>query len=122
MEEEKRHFTRINFDARIIIKHDGVTIDGELVDISLKGALAKSPVENQLNVNDKCEVTIDLGCEYAPIQYDASVKHTDNELIGLCCDMIEPESASEIRRIVELNLGDTNLLHRELEAMMKVFN
>ncbi len=119
MDEEKRHFTRINYDARVIIKHNCISIDGELVDISLKGALAKSPDHCKLNVGDTCEVTIDMGCEHDPIQYDATVKHIGDKLVGLCCDNITPESAADVRRIVELNLGDDELLHRELEAMIE---
>ncbi len=118
MADEKRHFTRIDFDARVIIKRNNLNIDGKLIDISLNGALSKSPDHCKLNVGDACEVTIDMGCEHEPIQYDATVKHIHNNLIGVCCDHIAPESASTLRRIIELNLGDSNLLNRELEAMI----
>lgn len=118
MDDEKRHFTRINFDARVIIKHNDIDIDGQLIDISLTGALAKSPDYCRLKVGDNCEVTIDMGCEHDPIQYDASVRHIEDNLIGLHCELISPESAATLRRIIELNLGDDALLHRELDAMI----
>lgn len=118
MDEEKRHFTRIDYDARVIIKRDNLSIDGELIDISLNGALSKSPNHCQLNVGDECEVTIDMGCEHDPIQYDATVKHIHDNLVGVCCNQITPESATTLRRIIELNLGDNNLMNRELEAMI----
>lgn len=118
MDEEKRHFTRVDFDARVIIKRDNLSIDGKLVDISLNGALSQSPDHCKLKVGDDCEVTIDMGCEHEPIQYDATVKHIHDKLIGVCCDQITPESASTLRRIIELNLGDSDLINRELEAMI----
>ncbi len=118
MDEEKRHFTRVEFDARAIITHNGLTVDGKLIDISLKGALAKFPQVCTLSVGDPCEVTIDMGCEHDPIQYDATVKHINGNIVGLHCDRISPESAATLRKIIELNLGNDKLLHRELEAMV----
>ena len=118
MAEEKRHFTRVEYDARAIITHNGLTVDGKLIDISLKGALATFPESCTLNIGDPCEVTIDMGCEHDPIQYDATVKHINGNVIGLYCEKISPESAATLRRIIELNLGDEKLLHRELDAMV----
>jgi hypothetical protein len=49
----------------------------------------------------------------------AVVAHIEKGSAGFRCDKIEAESAVHLRRLVELNLGDEELLHRELAALGK---
>ncbi|HXK57002.1 MAG TPA: PilZ domain-containing protein, partial [Gammaproteobacteria bacterium] len=37
--------------------------------------------------------------------------------LGLRCVSIDMESIGHLRRLVELNLGDAELLHRDLESL-----
>jgi hypothetical protein len=47
------------------------------------------------------------------------VVHREWTLVGVRCVEIDLESISHLRRLVELNLGDAELLHRELSALVR---
>ena len=49
----------------------------------------------------------------------ASVAHIDDKTIGFTCENIDLESISHLKRLVELNLGDKALLHRELASLIQ---
>jgi len=43
--------------------------------------------------------------------------HIRNNNVGLRCEYIDIDSITYLRRLVELNLGDAELLERELVAL-----
>ncbi|WP_333607887.1 PilZ domain-containing protein, partial [Arsukibacterium sp.] len=45
------------------------------------------------------------------------VAHQHQQVIGLHCDKIDIDSASHLKRLIELNLGDDQLLSRELSEL-----
>ena len=49
---------------------------------------------------------------------DARVAHVGCGLLGVVCQLIDIDSATHLRRLVELNLGDPALLERELSALI----
>jgi hypothetical protein len=44
--------------------------------------------------------------------------HREGHQVGLRCREIDIESIAHLRRLVELNLGDEDLLERELSALI----
>lgn len=44
--------------------------------------------------------------------------HCNGEQAGLLCLTIDIDSVTHLRRLVELNLGDTDLLERELSHLI----
>ena len=64
---------------------------------------------------------IDLLLENAQlvIKMSAAVAHIDIGSIGFICKNIDLESISHLKRLVELNLGDEALLHRELASLIQ---
>ena len=52
------------------------------------------------------------------IRMEAKVTHIDEEKVGLQCHFIDIDSASHLRRLVELNIGDENILNREFSALI----
>ena len=47
-----------------------------------------------------------------------AVAHRAADTAGIRCDEMDLDSVSELRRLVELNLGDERMLHRELVALV----
>ena len=47
-----------------------------------------------------------------------AVAHIDANSVGFICEHIDLDSISHLKRLVELNLGDEDLLHRELHALI----
>ena len=46
-----------------------------------------------------------------------TITHIEETHMGIRCDQIDMESISHLRRLAELNLGDAQLVERELEAL-----
>jgi len=115
-QQEKRLFSRINFDAVTTILGNDLERETSLLDISLKGALVTRPDDWTHDVGAKFKLNIKLSKDTI-IEMDATVAHIENNHIGFHCEHIDLESITHLRRIVELNTGNEELLHRELSAL-----
>ena len=74
--DEKRYFSRINFKAHSKIEFDNNGYEGDLLDISLKGALLsfKGPVP--LKMKDCCTLIIHLHSSDIKLIFDAVLQCT----------------------------------------------
>jgi len=116
---EKRHFTRIAFDARARLLQGESDWPTQLLDISLKGALVLQPPEAALTKGDPVSLYLLLSDDETEIRMDGHVAHQESGHIGMVCDHLDVDSASHLRRIVELNTGSEALLEREFDALVK---
>jgi hypothetical protein len=114
---EKRRFTRIHFEAAATLHLNGAAHAVELLDISLHGALLRVPTSLSLESKAPCVVELKLGQEDACIRMEGHVAHVDGEAVGVACEHIDLDSITHLRRLVELNLGDEEMLQRELLAL-----
>ncbi|WP_220718864.1 PilZ domain-containing protein [Agarivorans litoreus] len=117
---ERRQFLRVLFDRPAYLNHGEQSWSCQLLDLSLQGALVTLPNDwdeelTQLTLTFSLS---DVAVEELSITMDVEVKHTRNQQIGLRCLHIDIESASHLKRLIELNLGDDDLLHRELEHLV----
>lgn len=116
----KRLFTRIPFDADVTLN----TLPGKhackLVDISLKGALVERIAPWSIQTGSPCSLQIKLAGGATSIHMTGEVVHMEEGRLGLRCTEIDLESITNLRRLVELNLGDEAALHREMSAMLLV--
>ena len=116
MTSQRRHFSRIAFEGAASFTCMGHDLPCELNDLSLKGALLRltQPLECHLQ---PCELQLDLGAD-AKVVMRGHVAHCDGGRIGIFCEHIDLDSITHLRRLLELNLGNTHLLDRELAAMI----
>jgi hypothetical protein len=114
--EERRRFHRILFDAQITASHGDRDYRTAVEDVSLNGALVKKPEDWSGAVGDEVTISIRLD-EQTTIRMQTKVTHMETEHLGLRCHHIDMDSITHLRRLVELNLGDTDLLERDLEAL-----
>lgn len=114
---ERRHFWRAHFRSPVRLALHGQTVEADLWDISLKGALVETPPGWPGKAGDRCQLRLHLGPETA-IGMSATVSHVDGRRVGLRCDSIDLDSVTHLRRLVELNAGDPELLERELSALL----
>lgn len=115
-QQEQRIFSRISFDAQTNITGNGKQWTTTLLDISLKGALVSMPENWDADIGSTFELSISLS-EDITIFMSATVAHIENRHIGFHCEHIDLESITHLRRIVELNTGNEDLLNRELSAL-----
>lgn len=114
--DEQRNFRRIPFDASVRIDTGAGQYQGELLDISLKGALVRLQAGHHVAAGEPATVHIRLNDELG-IDMQTTVAHVEDRRAGFRCDHIDVDSITHLARIVELNTGDPDLLHRELSAL-----
>ncbi|MCK7552036.1 PilZ domain-containing protein [Marinobacter goseongensis] len=115
---EKRRFHRIEFDAPCELHcQDGVWAT-EVLDISLKGLLVKRPARWNVPLKQPCEVIIHLDGHKSGIVMAVELRHVEPERLGFKCKYIDLDSATHLKRLVELNLGDQALLEREFAHLI----
>lgn len=113
---ERRRFSRIHFEATVNVVTDQQRWQSVLIDISLKGVLLQLP-EAFDAVQDRdyrIEISLDNG---ELITMETALAHQRNDCIGFACNRIDMDSFARLKRLVELNLGDPDLLNRELSAL-----
>lgn len=117
-QKERRHFSRILFDAGTVLITPYGRWNTHLVDLSLKGALIQAPEDWEGNVNDQVVLEIELTAQQKLIRMQATVIHRGGEgIMGLRCDYLDVDSVTHLKRLVQLNLGDEQLLNREMHAL-----
>lgn len=116
---EKRKFQRISFDAPCELHALECVWTTEVLDISLKGVLVKRPEGWDAPLSQPCEVIIHLDDQQSGIVMAVELKHVEAHRLGFECQYIDLESATHLKRLVELNLGDSVLLEREFAHLIE---
>jgi hypothetical protein len=116
--DERRRFSRIAFHrpAELDVLTERTPCD--LVDVSLKGALVDVPAAFRHGVGTACSLAIHLDAGGVTIRMQGEIAHRQGGHLGVRCDEIDLESIAHLRRLVELNLGNDEVLHRELAALV----
>ncbi|HEY4732786.1 MAG TPA: PilZ domain-containing protein [Gammaproteobacteria bacterium] len=114
---EKRHYSRVPFDTEATLIDSSTQWQSNLIDISLKGALLERPQGWEGNIGDQCTLELPLGNNEIIIRMKVIVARIDHNHIGFHCKNIDFNSIVHLRRLMELNLGDTELVNRELSAL-----
>lgn len=118
---EQRHFTRIPFNtsATVISSRTGHKTMAELIDISFKGVLIRKPDDWQGLNGEHYTVHLQLAGDEIQINLAVIAVHHEGEHIGFKTDHMDLDTATHLRRLVELNLGDENLLEREFAELIQ---
>lgn len=118
--QQRRLFTRLAFDADVVLNTFPGKHECHLVDISLKGALVERLLPWDAATGNPCSLFIKLAESGASIQMAGEIVHVEQGRLGLRCTEIDLESLTNLRRLVELNLGDEAALSREISAMLSL--
>lgn len=113
---ERRIFSRVSFDATTYVIHDGKREAVTLLDISLNGALIEMPAQWHAENGSKATIEIILSPDIT-ILMEAHLAHIETSHAGFRCDAIDIDSMTHLRRVVELNTGEPDLVEREFSAL-----
>ena len=120
--DDRRHHSRIAFHTSAHLVLGNRRIEVKVLDVSLKGALVQIPDAEpglEADANQDCQLSISLDDrKNDQISMETRVAHSHGYRLGLLCRSIDLDSVTHLRRLVELNLGDPNLLERELSALI----
>ena len=120
-EPERRQVHRVTFHAEGRLHCPQGILAIHISDLSLKGALvtiaeagaAPPPISAMT-----CRMELPLDDEIK-IECNAHVVRQDGRELGLHIDELDLESIQHLRRLIELNLGDPELLNRDLAALFQ---
>lgn len=117
--EDKRRFQRIFYNAKAKLVGDETTLPCRIIDICLKGCLLEFDQSWSGSTEDLYTLILGLSDEVF-INMKLQFAHGKEKQVGFKCDHIDIDSMTRLRRLVELNLGDCEMLERELTALSEV--
>jgi hypothetical protein len=112
----RRRFQRFHFDGTVKLYSDKAMWESKLVDISLKGVLIERPMEWTGKVGSRYRMDLRINSSVI-ISMGVTAAHFMPHRIGFEWQKIDLDSFAELKRLVELNLGDPAILNRELSAL-----
>ncbi|MCB1553621.1 MAG: PilZ domain-containing protein [Xanthomonadales bacterium] len=113
---ERRRFRRFPVNGTVRLYSGTSMWTTDLIDLSLRGVLVVEPEQWQgvpgarFRVDLRLEGGVHIGMAVA------FVGHRNGGL-AFSCDKIDIDSFTRLKRLVELNVGNTELIHRELSAL-----
>ncbi|WP_028862601.1 PilZ domain-containing protein [Psychromonas aquimarina] len=121
---ERRKFSRITFAGNCSISAEASgeteTWSTEILDISLKGALVLSPGDWKNRENVPVQLNLQLEGSDIVLEIGGVTCHYEEGLLGIKFLTLSLESISHLKRLVQLNLADENLLHREMSQLINI--
>jgi hypothetical protein len=115
--DSQRLFSRVPFQAQVSLHLAGQSIDVTLLDIALKGALVATSSPVALNLQDACRLVLPLTDGGDAIEMLGKIVHLEGQNVGMECQGIDVTSLTRLRRLLELNTGDAELMDRELSHL-----
>jgi hypothetical protein len=116
--QERRQFSRIAFDADVHLTQEGKDYRAQLQDISLNGVLISTPHDYHLRTDMPCTLRVILA-DNAVITMHATLVHSSSDFLGFHCTSIDMDSIIHLRRLIEINLGDSHASERVLAELLK---
>ncbi|OIQ48071.1 MAG: hypothetical protein BM565_03215 [Gammaproteobacteria bacterium MedPE] len=116
--QDKRIFQRVLFshDAKLLCNGESHIV--QVLDLSMHGFLCTKPNTLDVSLND--ETTLILTLEQGrKIVMESTVVHIDNSHLGMSSHHIDIDSISELKRLIQLNLANDDLLNRELDMLAR---
>lgn len=118
---ERRHFIRILYQAQAELQQGTRVWTAEVRDLSLQGVLLTCPPdwapETDTQSDPTYRVRFNLHDSDITLTMDTRLIHHDSQYLRLQIHHFDIDSASHLRRLVELNIGNDALLKRELEHL-----
>ena len=116
--QERRRFHRIVTDKPIVVRCTDGDHHGTTLDLSLRGLLLESTDGWRPQTGTPVSVHIPLNDDACCIDMDGTIAHVLGNRVGIRVTGVDIDSAAQLRRMVELNLGDHDLLERELAELV----
>lgn len=117
--ENRRQFTRVLFAIKAELSVENKIYPVSIHDISLNGALV-SAIKSEQSLKGKLgNLTFFLSDGESKVTMQVAVVHEQIDETGLQCNAIDIDSVTLLRRLVELNLGDSEQLDKELSQLSR---
>jgi hypothetical protein len=116
---ERRRFFRVIFSTPAQLCQGERCWDVKLLDLSLQGALVEQPEAWPDSVSGRFELSFTLTGSDIKIRMEVEPSHVGRDRLGLYCHHIDIDSVSHLKRLIELNVGNADMLQRELAHLLE---
>ncbi|RJG51322.1 PilZ domain-containing protein [Motilimonas pumila] len=116
-ESERRKFSRILYQATAHLVAGEQHWSTNLLDLSLKGALVETPTDWPSEAPSSLQLQFKLGDSDIELNLAVAMCHQHKDHLGLKNISTDIETASHLKRLVQLNIGDESLLNREIDEL-----
>ncbi|UUO22775.1 PilZ domain-containing protein [Colwellia sp. M166] len=120
--QNRRQFTRVLFSMKAKLSVSEEQFEVKVHDISLNGALLYLDCKGLILTRQLGLLSFQLDNNNSEIIMNIAVVHQEGDEIGVQCNAIDIDSVSLLRRLIELNLGDDEQLHKELSQLTRTEN
>jgi hypothetical protein len=116
--QERRRFWRANFHTGARLLTDTGEYAVQIEDLSLKGALIKLPDGATVNAEERCRLQVQLAAGVVIMLWGRAA-HVKDLHVGIKGESMDLDSATHLRRLIELNVGDPVLLEEEISFLLQ---
>ena len=113
---EGRRFHRFPVEGSVRLFSQKAMWTSELIDLSLRGCMISRPADFDGESGSRYRVDIRLAGGVM-IGMACSLARAHNGSLAFACEKIDLDSFSKLKRLVEINLGNTEVLYRELAEL-----
>ncbi len=117
MDNERRQYKRVSFDTTAKLSKDDQSFDCQIVDLSIHGVLLRPHGVLRSSVDAIYQLEIPLSDQQNRITMTLKLTHQHPVNLGFVCEKIDLDSITHLRKIVELNSGDSAILERDLATL-----
>jgi len=117
MDSERRQYQRVNFNATAKLTKDEQSFGCQIVDLSIHGVLLRPHGVIRSKVGAIYQLEIPLSDDENSIKMTLKLTHQHPKNIGFVCQQIDLDSITHLRKVVELNTGDSEILERDLATL-----
>ncbi|YCO03178.1 PilZ domain-containing protein [Vibrio sp. VNB-15] len=114
---ERRRFSRIIYQVSALVEQSDLALQATIQDLSLHGLLLRAENANSLESSLPVEVAFSFAQSEQVMQLTADIIAVADNEIRLKIINIDIDSISQLKRFIELNVGNNELLNRELEYL-----
>jgi c-di-GMP-binding flagellar brake protein YcgR len=116
---ERRNFQRVPFATVAEIYCNEKKYSGELLDISLQGALIQGKKSIPLEDGKSYELLIQLVGSEVTMKFDVTLVHREEDRFGFRFIGEDTETMIHLRRLLELNIGSSEAIDKEISFWLK---
>lgn len=118
--ENRRQFTRILFSIKAELAIEDKSYPVSIHDISLSGALVTAVNSEQSLKGKLGTLRFFLSDNESEVTMHIAVVHEHDDETGIQCNAVDIDSVTHLRRLIELNLGDSEQLNKELNQLSRI--
>jgi len=117
--DEERRYHRVPFECFVDFHTASCEYICELIDISINGALIAACTGATPGPDTPCQLTISLDEDKKlQIIMNGRIARKIENRVGIYCESIDEDSMIHLRKLIEYNLGDVELVNRDFEALI----